>query len=72
VYTDVSRDGTLAGPDLAGARALGNGLDVIISGGIASLDDLRAARDAGLSGAIIGRALHEARFTLAEALACVA
>ena len=72
VYTDVTRDGTLAGPDLAGAGTLGNDLDVIISGGIASLDDLRAARAAGLSGAIVGRALHEARFTLAEALACVA
>jgi phosphoribosylformimino-5-aminoimidazole carboxamide ribotide isomerase len=75
VYTDVTRDGTLAGPDLAGARAVGaegDGLDVIISGGVASLDDLRAARAAGLAGAIVGRALHEARFTLAEALACVA
>ena len=72
VYTDVARDGALAGPDLAGARALGSGLEVIISGGIASLDDLRAVRAAGFSGAIVGRALHEARFTLAEALACVA
>ena len=72
VYTDVSRDGTLKGPDLTGARALDDQLDVIISGGVASLDDLRAARAAGLAGAIVGRALHEARFTLAEALACVA
>jgi phosphoribosylformimino-5-aminoimidazole carboxamide ribonucleotide (ProFAR) isomerase len=72
VYTDVTRDGTLAGPEVAGARALGDGLDVIVSGGVASLDDLRAIRAAGLSGAIVGRALHEARFTLAEALACVA
>jgi phosphoribosylformimino-5-aminoimidazole carboxamide ribonucleotide (ProFAR) isomerase len=75
VYTDVTRDGTLAGPDVAGARAAGegdDGLDVIVSGGVASLDDLRAARAAGLAGAIVGRALHEARFTLAEALACVA
>ena len=72
VYTDVTRDGALGGPDLAGARALGNGLEVIVSGGIASLDDLRAVRAAGLSGAIVGRALHEARFTLTEALACVA
>ena len=74
VYTDVTRDGTLAGPDLAGARAVGEageGLEVIISGGIASLDDLRAARAAGLAGAIVGRALHEGNFTLAEALACV-
>ena len=74
VYTDVTRDGTLGGPDLSGARALGaeRDLDVIVSGGIASLDDLRAARAAGLAGAIVGRALHEAKFTLAEALACVA
>jgi len=74
VYTDVTRDGTLGGPDVAGARALGDGggLEVIVSGGIATLDDLRAARAAGLAGAIVGRALHEAKFTLAEALACVA
>jgi phosphoribosylformimino-5-aminoimidazole carboxamide ribonucleotide (ProFAR) isomerase len=71
VYTDVTRDGTLDGPDLTGARALGAGLDVIVSGGVASLDDLRAARAAGLAGAIVGRALHEAKFTLTEALACV-
>jgi len=74
VYTDVARDGTLGGVDLTGASALGagGGLDVIVSGGVASLDDLRAARAAGLAGAIVGRALHEKRFTLAEALACVA
>jgi phosphoribosylformimino-5-aminoimidazole carboxamide ribonucleotide (ProFAR) isomerase len=72
VYTDVTRDGTLSGPDVSGARALEDGLEVIVSGGIASLDDLRAARAAGLAGAIVGRALHEAKFTLAEALACVA
>ena len=36
-----------------------------------TLEDLRAARAAGLAGAIVGRALHEARFTLAEALTCV-
>jgi phosphoribosylformimino-5-aminoimidazole carboxamide ribonucleotide (ProFAR) isomerase len=75
VYTDVARDGLLAGPDVAGARALADvdgGLDVIASGGVASLDDLRAVRAAGLAGAIVGRALHEAKFTLEEALACVA
>ncbi len=78
VYTDAARDGMLAGPDLAGARALAalevsGGLDVIVSGGVASLDDLRRARDGGgIAGAIVGRALHEGRFTLREALACVA
>ena len=73
IYTDAARDGTLTGPDLDGARALAAlGLDVIVSGGVASLDDLRHAAAARLAGAIVGRALHEGRFTLAEALACVA
>lgn len=75
VYADAARDGTLAGTDVEGARGiatLGGGVEVIVSGGIASLDDLRRARDAGLAGAIVGRALHEGHFTLREALACVA
>jgi len=73
IYTDAARDGTLTGPDLVGARAIAAlGLDVIVSGGVAWLDDLRRAADAGLAGAVVGRALHARRFTLAEALACVA
>ena len=73
IYTDAARDGTLSGPDLDGARAIAAlGLDVIVSGGVASLDDVRRAADVGLAGAIVGRALHEGRFTLAEALACAA
>lgn len=73
IYTDVARDGMLAGPDVGGARALAAlGLEVIASGGVASLDDLRTVRAAGLAGAIIGRALYEGRFTLPEALACIA
>lgn len=72
IYTDVARDGMLTGPDVEGARAIAAlGLDVIASGGVASLDDLRTVRAAGLAGAIIGRALYEGRFTLPEALACV-
>jgi len=77
IYTDAARDGSLAGPDVDGARAIaalgeGGGLDVIVSGGVASLDDLRRVRAAGLAGAIVGRALHEGLFTVREALACVA
>ena len=73
IYTDVTRDGTLTGADIAGARALAPlGLEIVASGGIGSLDDVAAIRDAGLAGAIVGRALHEGRFTLAEALACAA
>ncbi len=71
IYTDVARDGMLTGPDVDGARALAAlGLDVIASGGVASLDDLRRIQAAGLAGAIVGRALYEGRFTLVEALAC--
>ena len=70
IYTDVSRDGMLTGPDVAGAAALqALGASVIASGGVASLADLRAVRDAGLAGAIVGRALYEGRFTIHEALA---
>jgi phosphoribosylformimino-5-aminoimidazole carboxamide ribotide isomerase len=69
IYTDVSRDGMMEGPDVAGSVALQQaGLRVIASGGVSSLDDLRAVCDAGLAGAIVGRALYEGRFTLADAL----
>jgi phosphoribosylformimino-5-aminoimidazole carboxamide ribotide isomerase len=73
VFTDVARDGMLTGPDLEGARGLQSlGAGVIASGGVAALDDIRGAREAGLAGAIVGRALYEARFTLAEALGAAA
>jgi phosphoribosylformimino-5-aminoimidazole carboxamide ribotide isomerase len=73
VYTDVTRDGTLAGPDLAGARTLAAlGLDVVVSGGVGTLADLRDARRVAVAGVIVGRALAEGRFTCAEAVACLA
>jgi phosphoribosylformimino-5-aminoimidazole carboxamide ribotide isomerase len=72
VYNEVTRDGQLRGPDIDGARELAAlGLDVIVSGGVGSLDDLRATRAAGLAGACVGRALYDGRFTIAEALACL-
>lgn len=79
VVTEISRDGTLAGPDLDGLRAAlaRTTIPVIASGGIGSLDDLRAlasltAGDRRLDGAITGKALYEGRFTVAEALAALA
>ncbi|MGH7644304.1 MAG: HisA/HisF-related TIM barrel protein, partial [Gemmatimonadales bacterium] len=73
VYTDVSRDGTLTGPDTAGAQRLATlGLELIASGGVGSLAHVRAVRVAGLAGVIVGRALHEGRFSVKEALACLA
>jgi phosphoribosylformimino-5-aminoimidazole carboxamide ribotide isomerase len=74
VYTDISKDGTLAGPNLDASKRLAveSHLKVVASGGIASLDDLRALSDLesiGIEGAIVGKALYERRFTLKEALA---
>lgn len=69
IYTDIARDGMLAGPDVEGAAALQRtGTGVITSGGVSTLDDVRAVADAGLAGAIVGRALYERRFTLREAI----
>jgi phosphoribosylformimino-5-aminoimidazole carboxamide ribotide isomerase len=71
VYRDLDRDGTLGGADVAGAASLlGCDAEIVLAGGISSAADVRAARDAGLDGAIVGRALHEGRLTLPEALAC--
>jgi len=71
--TDIERDGMLAGFNLALYRHLAGSvpaLAVQASGGVRSLEDIRAAREAGAAGVILGRALLEGRFTLAEALAC--
>lgn len=72
LVTDVSRDGALTGPnlDLLGEIVRRRpDLRVQASGGVASLADLAAARALGCDGAIVGRALYEGRFTVAEALA---
>jgi phosphoribosylformimino-5-aminoimidazole carboxamide ribotide isomerase len=73
IYTDIARDGTLQGPDVRGAlRLQQEGAAVIVSGGVASLDDLQRAAEAGLSGAIVGRALYEGRVDLSQALRAAA
>jgi phosphoribosylformimino-5-aminoimidazole carboxamide ribotide isomerase len=69
--TAIDRDGLLNGPDLAlyeQLLALGAG-SIVASGGIATVADLRAVRDLGCSGAIIGRALYEGRLDVGQALA---
>lgn len=71
--TDISRDGMLTGFNIELYHSLAGrfpDLRIQASGGVASLDDIRAAREAGAAGAILGRALLEGRFTLLEALAC--
>lgn len=73
VVTDVARDGMLQGPNLDLLRAVVATTDrpVVASGGIASLDDLRAAAAAGAEACIIGKALYAGAFTLPEALEAV-
>ncbi|MEA2564002.1 MAG: phosphoribosylformimino-5-aminoimidazole carboxamide ribotide isomerase [Acidobacteriota bacterium] len=71
LVTDVERDGMLSGPnfDLARRVAMASGIPALLSGGVRSLDDLRAAREIPeIAGAIVGRALYEGIFTIEEAL----
>jgi phosphoribosylformimino-5-aminoimidazole carboxamide ribotide isomerase len=68
--TAIDRDGMLRGPDLGLYESLvnaGRGA-IVASGGISTLEDLRAVRDAGCAGAIVGRAIYEGRLSLADAL----
>ncbi len=76
IFTDVSRDGTLTGPNIAAVREMALALDipVVASGGVSSVDDLmRLAELAGIAveGAIVGKALYDGRVDLAEAIHAV-
>ncbi|PYE85665.1 1-(5-phosphoribosyl)-5-[(5-phosphoribosylamino)methylideneamino]imidazole-4-carboxamide isomerase [Pseudoroseicyclus aestuarii] len=71
IYTDILRDGAMAGPNVAATEALARAVSipVIASGGVSSLADLTALRDTGvISGAISGRALYDGALKLDEAL----
>ena len=73
IYTNVLRDGTLRGVDLAELqRLMPLGLPVIVAGGIAGADDVRAVRDAGAEGVIIGRALLDGSLDLGDAMRAAA
>jgi len=76
IVTEIGRDGTLEGPDLdqLGAVLAETDIPVVASGGVGTIDDLRAlggltVADRTLTGAIVGRALYERRFTVAEGIA---
>ncbi len=78
VVTEIERDGTLAGPDLEGLTSVlaATGIDVVASGGVGSLADLRALAALAvdgrrLAGAIVGKALYEGAFSVENALAAV-
>jgi phosphoribosylformimino-5-aminoimidazole carboxamide ribotide isomerase len=70
VYTDISRDGMLSGPNVEYTKRLTEetGMDIIASGGMSSMEDLRQLAHAGVCGAIIGKALYEKRIDLKEAI----
>jgi phosphoribosylformimino-5-aminoimidazole carboxamide ribotide isomerase len=69
VYTDITRDGMLLGPNLAATEALACRLKapVIASGGVSSLEDIARLAALPIAACIVGRALYEGRFRLSEA-----
>jgi phosphoribosylformimino-5-aminoimidazole carboxamide ribotide isomerase len=71
IYTDISRDGMLNGPNLKAMEEMVKAvdIDVIASGGITSLQDIRNLKQVGVSGAIVGRALYTGDIDLQEAIA---
>ncbi len=73
IYTDIDRDGAMQGPNVAATAALANAVSIpiIASGGVSSMDDLRALKACGapLNGAISGRALYDGAIDAAEAAA---
>jgi phosphoribosylformimino-5-aminoimidazole carboxamide ribotide isomerase len=73
VYTDIGRDGTQEGPDLEGTRAVARaaGIPVVASGGVGTLEHVRAVAalaDDGVTGVIVGRALYSGAVDLRDAL----
>lgn len=79
IHTDIERDGVLGGPNIDASAALADavGIPVIVSGGVASMNDLseiksRAQMSPGIAGVISGRALYDGRINLSEAIALLA
>jgi phosphoribosylformimino-5-aminoimidazole carboxamide ribotide isomerase len=71
IYTDISKDGMLSGPNFERTKAVIDAVDkpVIASGGVTTLDDVRKCAAIGAAGAIIGRAYYEGSIDIAEAIA---
>lgn len=71
IYTNVARDGVLQGPDVDASLNLAKAVSipVIVSGGVSSLNDIKACKKTGVfEGVIAGRAIYEGRFTVSEAI----
>ncbi len=76
IYTDVGRDGAMEGPDIEGTRALAAAVSIpiIASGGVSSLEDLKAIaqiKQGNIEGAISGRAIYDGAFTVPEGIAAL-
>lgn len=74
IFTDISRDGTLSGPNLAQLKELSEAVscDIVASGGITNLEDIRALTKMGLYGAICGKSLYKGTLDLGEAIRAAA
>jgi phosphoribosylformimino-5-aminoimidazole carboxamide ribotide isomerase len=72
VYTDISKDGMMEGPNFFDYEELQNktNLCIIASGGVTSLEDVMKLKKIGLYGAIIGKAIYESKINLKEAIEC--
>lgn len=70
IYTDISRDGMLSGPNIEQTKKLvtETGLEIVASGGVSCIDDLKALADIGVYGAIFGKAIYEKKLDLGEAV----
>ncbi|MDR1623062.1 MAG: 1-(5-phosphoribosyl)-5-[(5-phosphoribosylamino)methylideneamino]imidazole-4-carboxamide isomerase [Synergistaceae bacterium] len=70
VYTDIAKDGTMTGPNLSATKKIVDlgGIDVIASGGVASLSDLYALEKIGVCGAVVGKALYNGALDLKQAV----
>jgi len=73
IYTDISRDGMMTGPNLERTKTLVEmvSVPVIASGGVSSIDDIKNLAASGVAGAIVGRALYEGTLNLADAISAV-
>jgi phosphoribosylformimino-5-aminoimidazole carboxamide ribotide isomerase len=72
IFTNIRRDGMQTGVDIAGTQKLASAtqLEVIASGGVGSLEDIRRVKAADLPGVVVGKALYENTFSLSEAIEC--
>jgi phosphoribosylformimino-5-aminoimidazole carboxamide ribotide isomerase len=74
IYTDILRDGMMAGPNFGAMQEMAGvvAFPLIASGGVTTVDDIRRLAELGLAGCVVGKALYEGRLTLADALEAAA